>query len=52
MVLTTEAGLRISDMEPHFQNPHLDYQISVFPLPPEVTFLYYMQAKVLAVPMV
>ena len=52
VVLTTEAGLRISDMEPHFQNPHLDYQISVFPLPPEVTFLYYMQAKVLAVPMV
>ena len=26
-------------MEPHFQNPHLDYQISVFSLPPEVTVI-------------
>ena len=39
VVLTTEAGLSNSDMEPHFQNPHLDYQISVFPLPPEVRIL-------------
>ena len=37
VVLTTDAGLSRSSMEPYFQNPHLDYQISVLPLPPEVT---------------